>query len=125
MTFKNQNQESTTNAIFLAIENSCYGFYWMNKNSSRFRLQLLLVATLVIISFIINVNALERTMLISSLFLTILTTTLSLAMKVILDRISQDNNELSSLAKDISSAAVFISFTIAAIVWLGILLAHT
>lgn len=125
MTFDNQNKKTGVKSILLAIENSCHGFYWMKENDRAFRQELLLVPILVIVSFFMNVNAIERIMLITSLFLIVLTTTINTAIEVIVDRISLDINELSGLAKDIGSAAVLISFIIGALVWGGILFSNS
>jgi diacylglycerol kinase (ATP) len=44
------------------------------------------------------------------------------AIEVVVDRISADRHELSGLAKDVGSAAVFVALVLACIVWGLILL---
>ena len=43
------------------------------------------------------------------------------AIETAIDRIGPEHHPLSGLAKDLGSAAVFISLTIAAVVWITIL----
>ncbi len=125
MTFDNQNKKTGLKRIFSAIENSCYGFYWMKENETAFKQEVILVLLLSVISLFLNINTVERILLIASLLLILLAATLNSAIEVIVDRIGLDLNELSGVAKDLGSAAVFISFAIAALVWGGILCSNT
>jgi diacylglycerol kinase (ATP) len=97
----------------------------MKENETAFKQEVILVLLLSVISLFLNINTVERILLIASLLLILLATTLNSAIEVIVDRIGLDLNELSGVAKDLGSAAVFISFAIAALVWGGILCSNT
>ena len=121
MKFDNQNKKKGIKRIISAYLNTCKGFYWMSKNEAAFKQEIILTIVLTIVSFLLDVNPLERVLLITSLLLILLTETLNTAIEAVVDRISLEIHELSGLAKDLGSAAVFISFTIAVVVWGGIL----
>jgi diacylglycerol kinase (ATP) len=50
------------------------------------------------------------------------TETINTAIEAVVDRIGYEHHQLSGLAKDLASAAVFISMIIAIIIW-GVVLA--
>jgi diacylglycerol kinase (ATP) len=64
----------------------------------------------------------ERTILVASLILVLVVELLNSAIEAVVDRISDEQHELSGRAKDIGSAAVFISLANVVIVWGMILL---
>ena len=121
MIFDNQNKKTCITRIIAAFNNTCKGFYWMSKNEAAFKQELVLVGILTIVSLLLEVTTLERLFLICSLLLVLLTETLNTAIEAVVDRISLEFHPLSGLAKDLGSAAVFISFTMAILVWVGIL----
>ena len=94
---------------------------WLLHNEAAFRQEMLLVAILGGSSFLLDITALQRTALIVSLLLILLVEILNSAIEVTIDRIGPDQHPLSGLAKDLGSAAVFISLAIAAVVWVAIL----
>jgi diacylglycerol kinase (ATP) len=59
----------------------------------------------------------ERALLIASCLLVLVTELLNSSIEAVVDRIGSERNELSGKAKDIGSAAVFISLWTAGIVW--------
>ena len=121
MIFDNQNKKTGITRIVAAFNNTCKGFYWMSKNEAAFKQELVLVGILTMVSLLLEVTTLERLFLICSLLLVLLTETLNTAIEAVVDRISLEFHPLSGLAKDLGSAAVFISFTMAILVWVGIL----
>ena len=60
--------------------------------------------------------------MISSLLLVVIVELLNSAIEAVVDRVSDDWNELSGRAKDIGSAAVFVALALALFVWASILL---
>jgi len=116
-----KNKKTGIKRIIFAFINTFKGFYWMSKNETAFKQEIFLVSCLTSVSFLLDVTALEQVLLIVSLLLILLTETLNTAIEAVVDRIGLELHELSGLAKDLGSAAVFISFTIAVIVWGGIL----
>ena len=121
MTFDNQNKKTGIKRITSAFINTCKGLLWMSKNEAAFRQEVILFSALAIVSLFLEVTALERVMLISALLLVLLTETLNTAIEAVVDRIGLEFHQLSGLAKDLGSAAVFISLLIAVLVWSAIL----
>jgi diacylglycerol kinase (ATP) len=72
-------------------------------------------------SFALDVSALQRCALIVSLLLILLVEVLNTAIETTIDRIDLERHPLSGLAKDLGSAAVFLSLVIAAVVWISII----
>ena len=64
----------------------------------------------------------EQALLIASMLLILLTELLNSALEAVVDRISPQRHELSKRAKDMGSAAAFISMILAALVWILIAL---
>jgi len=68
----------------------------------------------------LDVTTSERLFLICSILLVIIIELLNTAIEAAIDRISLDYHELSRLAKDTGSAAVFVSLLLCSIAWLMI-----
>ena len=66
----------------------------------------------------LDVSTSERLLMICSVLLVIIVELLNTAIEATVDRISLDYHELSGLAKDTGSAAVFFSLLLCSIVWL-------
>jgi len=64
----------------------------------------------------------ERGILVACLMLVIIVELLNSAIEAIVDRVGSEHHELSGRAKDIGSAAVFVSLLNVVIVWSIILL---
>jgi len=108
--------------IWLATLNSARSFSWLLRNEAAFRQELGLLVVLGIASFWLEVSPLQRCAMIVSLLLILLVETLNTAIETTIDRIDLKRHPLSGLAKDLGSLAVFLSLTIAAVVWCTILL---
>ena len=67
-------------------------------------------------------GTIEKLLLIGSVFLVLITEILNSAVERAIDRISFERHELSKEAKDMGSAAVMLSVTLAVIVWVAIIL---
>jgi len=121
MKFDNHNKKKGIKRINSAFINTQKGLVWLSKNETAFKQELCLVGILTITSIFLDVSVLERILLITALLIVLLTETLNTAIEAVVDRIGLELHELSGLAKDLGSAAVFISCTIAVVVWGGIL----
>lgn len=66
-------------------------------------------------------SAIERSVLLLSYGMVIITELLNTAIEKTIDRISLDHHAISKAVKDIASAAVFVSIAVCAIVWFLIL----
>jgi diacylglycerol kinase (ATP) len=87
------------------------------KNELAFRGQAVVIAILLPIGFWMGRTAIERALLIGSCLLILITELLNSAVETVVDRIGLEHHELSKRAKDLGSAAAFISMISAAIVW--------
>jgi len=92
------------------------------RNEAAFRQEVLLCAVLLPVALWLGENSIERALLISSLLLVLIVELINTAIEVVVDRISADRHELSGLAKDVGSAAVFVALALACIDWGLILL---
>ena len=75
----------------------------------------------VLISFWLDVTAIERMLMVCSLLLIIIVELLNSAIEAVVDRIGPEIHELSGKAKDIGSAAVFVAIMLALFCWATIL----
>lgn len=89
---------------------------WVNEEAFR---QEMIVAIFVIpLGIWLGTSAIERAVLIGIYFIIPVTELLNSAIEAIVDRVGEEPHELSGRAKDIGSAAVFLSICITIIVWI-------
>lgn len=69
------------------------------------------------IGFWLGQTAVERSLLIGSCLLVIAVELLNSAIEAAVDRVSLDQHHLAGRAKDLGSAAVFVSLGIVALIW--------
>ncbi|MCW8330990.1 diacylglycerol kinase [Photobacterium sp. SDRW27] len=91
------------------------------KYEEAFRMEIILLIMLTGITFFLPVSKMEQLAMIASLFLVVIVELLNSALEAVVDRIGSDLHELSGRAKDIGSAAVFVSMIFAGITWLVVL----
>ncbi|MCW5212775.1 diacylglycerol kinase [Desulfobulbus sp. TB] len=91
------------------------------RHEAAFSEELLLIAIMLPIGMWVSDNNTERSLLIGSLFLILIIELLNSAIEAVVDRIGSEHHELSGRAKDLGSAAVFLTLVNAAIIWLLIL----
>ena len=108
---------------FIALRLSLRGLTAAWRHEVAFRLEVVAVAVLLPLSFVVGRTAVERALLIGTLLLVLLVELVNSALEATLDRISLEDHPLTGRAKDIGSAAVFMALLNAAAVWLLILLA--
>lgn len=116
-----QQKNTGLKRLWQATLNSRRSLLWLARNEAAFREELLLLVVMGGASFFLDVTVLERCALIVSLLVVLLVETLNTAVETTIDRIDLEIHPLSGLAKDLGSAAVFISLVIAAVVWASIL----
>lgn len=92
-------------------------------HEAAFRQELLLCIILAPLAFYFGRTGVEKALLLGSLLLILIVELLNSAVEATVDRIGEDEHELAGRAKDIGSAAVFLSLVNAAVIWLLILLA--
>lgn len=91
-------------------------------SEAAFRQELAAMLILVPIAFTLDVTQVERLLLIFSLFIVLITELLNSAIEAVCDRVSNEVHVLIAKAKDIGSAAVFVSLILAGVTWAMILL---
>ena len=101
------------NAFFYSMD----GFKAAWQNEEAFRQETYLSIVLLPAAFWLGENTLEISLLLFSVFVVLITELLNTGVEAAIDRISGEKHELSKRAKDIGSAAVFVSLTALATVW--------
>lgn len=117
-----RNKPSGLTRLFRAFGNSMLGFVGVYKHEAAFRQELLLAVILVPLGVYLGHNGIERALLIGSVLLVLLVEILNSAIEAVVDRVGLERHELSGLAKDMGSAAVFLSLAMVGITWALILL---
>ena len=87
------------------------------RHEDSFRLEFLLVLVLTPLSIWLARSPLEWAALFAPLLLVLLVELLNSAIETTLDRIGTEQNELTRRAKDMGSAAVFLSLMMAGVIW--------
>ena len=103
--------------IIDATRYSAQGLASAWKNEAAFRQELALVVVLLPAAFWLGQTALERALLIGTLLIVLIVELLNSAVEAAIDRHGHEHNPLSGQAKDMGSAAVFISLLLVAVVW--------
>ncbi len=87
------------------------------KNEQAFRWEATIVLLMMPVGFWLGRTAVERALLIACSMSVLITELLNSAVEAVVDRIGPERHELSKRAKDLGSAAAFISMITAAVVW--------
>jgi diacylglycerol kinase (ATP) len=106
--------------ILLAARCSRLGFAHAWKYEAAFRQEVALTLVLVPPALWLGRTAVERVILIGSCLLVLIVELLNSAVEAVVDRVGDEHHELSGRAKDLGSAAVFLSLVAVAIVWLTV-----
>ena len=107
--------------LLYATQYSYQGLRASWESEAAIRQELLLIMFLVPITFLLNITSVEQVMLLFSLALIVVAELLNTALETVVDRIGHEFNTVRGKAKDICSAAVFISLVTAFLTWLIIL----
>jgi diacylglycerol kinase (ATP) len=107
--------------LVLAFINSWKGFRGAFEAEAAFCQEVALAIVLVPLGFWLGETAIEKVLLVSSVFLVLIVELLNTAVETAIDRIGLERHALSGLAKDVGSSAVLLSFVVLLIVW-GLLL---
>ena len=121
MSYHNKYKKQGLTRVTQAFVNSGKGFYAAWINESAYRQELYLFITLSVIAILLPIEISHKFILILSMLPVLAIELINSAIESIVDRISMDEHELSARAKDMGSAAVFISLMIVILVWCFIL----
>jgi diacylglycerol kinase (ATP) len=108
--------------VIYAAGYSWKGFKSTWKHEAAFRQEVVLTLLLIPLAYWLGDNALERALLIGVLLIVLVVELLNSAIESVVDRIGEDYHTLSGRAKDQGSAAVFLAFLMAVVVWSGFLI---
>ena len=109
--------KSGVKRLFAAFFYSIEGFRTAWRGEHAFRQELLLVIPCVIVALLLPVSPLKKLALIAVLVLVLVVELLNSAIEAVVDRVSFERHPLSKNAKDLGSAAVFLTFSLAAATW--------
>ena len=103
--------------VINAFGYSMQGFKACFQAEEAFRQELFLLLFLIPIGLWLGETPVERALLLGSLLIILIVELLNSAIEAGVDRVGLERHELSARAKDIASAAVFMSFTLTGTVW--------
>ena len=103
--------------IWRALLYSFAGLTSAFRNESAFRQELVLAAVLIAIAVALPASLVQIALLIHSVLFVLVVELLNSSVEAAVDRISFDDHALAKQAKDIGSAAVFVSLVGCAVVW--------
>jgi len=105
-----------------ALRYSLQGLGSAFRHEDAFRQEALLAAALIPIALLLDVGGAGKAMMIASVLVVLIVELLNSAVEAAVDRISVDPHPLSKRAKDIGSAAVFLSLVNVVAVWALVLI---
>jgi diacylglycerol kinase (ATP) len=113
----NRNQAGVLGRIWNAGLFSLAGIRAAWKHEAAFRQEIILGVILMPTAFWYGSTAVERVLLIGSCLIVLIVELLNSALEAAVDRIGEDRHALSGRAKDMGSAAVFISLWTVVMTW--------
>lgn len=105
------------NALFYSFDGLKAGY----RHEDAFRQELLLAAFLLPLGVWLGASGVEKALLSGVVLLVLIVELLNSGIEAIVDKASPETHELAKQAKDMGSAAVLISLTLAALVWILVL----
>ena len=106
--------------IFNAAGYSWLGFKAAYKHEAAFRQELWLSLVLTPVALYFGPSYADKAILIASLVFILLVEILNSALEAVVDRFGDEIHPLSGRAKDMGSAAVFLAFIVAGLVWFSV-----
>ncbi|MBV7314348.1 diacylglycerol kinase [Shewanella sp. NIFS-20-20] len=103
------------------------GFSWQGlkaawQHEAAFRQEAVLACIMLPIALLLPVELIAKLALVASVFIVLITELLNSAIEAVVDRISDEIHPLSGRAKDIASAAVFMSLALCGTTWALVLI---
>ena len=108
--------------LWYAARNSWKGLRHLCGHEAAFIQECWLVAGLLPLIVYLDITTVEKLILVCSLFLILIVEVLNTAIETVVDRISDEYHPLSGLAKDLGSLAVTLSFILAIVAWVTVLI---
>ncbi|MBC8494065.1 MAG: diacylglycerol kinase [Candidatus Thioglobus sp.] len=117
-----KNEATGLKRIFTAYEFSVKGLKACYQSEAAFRQEVWLAMVLIPLAIILGKTKIEQVALIATVFLVLIVEMLNSAIESVVDRIGDEYHVLSGAAKDMGSAAVWLSLMLLIITWLIILI---
>ncbi len=105
------------NALFYSMD----GFRAAFTHEDAFRQEAILAAVLIPLALLLPASGIGKALMVGSVLLVLIVELLNSSVEATVDRISLENHLLAKRAKDIGSAAVFVSLVNVPAVWLLVL----
>ena len=100
-----------------ALGYSLQGIRAAFRHEDAFRQEIVLAIVLIPVAWLIEASGIGRALMIGSILLVLIVELLNSAIEATVDRISFEDHRLAKRAKDIGSAAVFISLLNFVVTW--------
>jgi len=107
--------------LLRACSSSARGLAGAFRDEAAFRQELAFAAIVIPLGLWLGHTGVERAMLVAPVLVILVVELLNSAIEATVDRIGLEHHVLAGLAKDIGSAAVFVSFVLLGAVWLLVL----
>ncbi len=117
---KNKGAKRVFRAFFYSMDGILSAF----KHEAAFRQELVLATLMIPVSFLLNVPLMHHLVLVCSVLLVLIVELLNSAIEAVVDDISLSNRPLAKRAKDLGSAAVFISLMNCLICWVSVIVVN-
>ena len=116
------NETGGMTRVVKAFGYSLQGFRACYRHEAAFRQEVLVALVVVPLGLWLGANGVEKVLLAGSWVVVMIVELLNSAIEATVDRFGPEHHKLSGRAKDIGSASVFLSISLAILVWLLILL---
>lgn len=109
--------ETGLRRVVSATRYSLNGLKTCWRGEAAFRQEIIACAVLLPVALLLGESGAEKALLVGSCLLVLVVELLNSAIEAVVDRIGDEYHSLSGQAKDLGSAAVFISLVLATAVW--------
>ena len=106
--------------VIRATRFSAQGFAHAWRHEAAFRQELGGSLVLTPIALLLGTSVYERLLLVACLLLVLIVELLNSAVEAAIDRVGDEHHELSGRAKDLGSAAVFVSLALTLLAWAAV-----
>ncbi len=110
------------NRVVKAFGYSCQGLVAAWRSEAAFRQECVLCLILIPVGLWLGETGVERALLVLVVMIVPVVELINSAIEAVVDRVGEEVHPLSGRAKDIGSAAVFVSIFIVVVVWALVLL---
>lgn len=117
-----QKKNTGIDRVIKAFGYSCQGLVAAWRHEAAFRQEVVLCIILIPLGLWLGQTGVERALLVMVVILVPIFELVNSAIEAVVDRVGEDIHPLSARAKDIGSAAVFLSIFMVFVVWALVLL---